>query len=147
MRDYKNINAWMYADDLTVAVYELTKSFPDEERYSLVNQLRRAAYSVPANIAEGASRNSKKDYLHFLYIARGSAAEVEYFIHLSNRLQYIDERQAEDISEFVDRTQSCLYGLIKAVEKEVGPVRRNAAKLSSFLVLTIAGLTLRYATS
>ena len=71
MRDYTKIDAWRLADDLTVAVYERTRSFPKEEMYGLTSQLRRASYSVPANIVEGASRESKKDYLHFLYIARG----------------------------------------------------------------------------
>ena len=70
MRDYTKIRAWQMSDDLTVAVYQATRCFPDEERYALTNQIRRAAYSVPANIVEGSSRDSKKDYLHFLYIAR-----------------------------------------------------------------------------
>src|SRR5207249_3664946 len=76
MRDYTKIKAWRLADDLTVAVYERTRSFPKEEMYGLTSQLRRASYSVPANIVEGASRESKKDYLHFLYIARGSLSEA-----------------------------------------------------------------------
>src|SRR4029079_12676811 len=95
MRDYTKIEAWRLADDLTVAVYECTRSFPREEIYGLTSQLRRAAYSVPANIVEGASRESKKDYLHFLYIARGSLSETQYFIHLAGRLtifSYIELR-------------------------------------------------------
>ncbi|HKI68980.1 MAG TPA: four helix bundle protein [Verrucomicrobiae bacterium] len=76
MRDYRKIEAWMLSDDLTVAVYEQTRSFPCEEMYGLTSQLRRASYSVPANIVEGSSRESKKDYLHFLYIARGSLSET-----------------------------------------------------------------------
>jgi four helix bundle protein len=75
MRDYTKIDAWRLADDLTVAVYEQTRSFPREEVYGLTNQLRRASYSVPANIVEGTSRESKKDYLHFQYTARGSLSE------------------------------------------------------------------------
>jgi four helix bundle protein len=86
MRDYTKIEAWRLADDLTVVVYERTRSFPREEIYGLTSQLRRAAYSVPANIVEGASRESKKDYLHFLYIARGSLSETQYFIHLARQL-------------------------------------------------------------
>ena len=91
MRDYTKIEAWKLADDLTVAIYERTKSFPKEELYGLTSQIRRAAYSVPANIAEGASRESKKDYLHFLYIARGSLSEAQYFIHLAQRLGYLSD--------------------------------------------------------
>ncbi len=79
MRDYTKIEERRLADDLTVAVCEGTRSFPREEIYGLTSQLRRAAYSVPVNIVEGASRESKKDYLHFLYIARGSLSETQYF--------------------------------------------------------------------
>jgi four helix bundle protein len=76
MRDYRKIDAWRLADDLTVFIYRKTGSFPREEIYGLTSQLRRASYSVPANIVDGATRDSKKDYLHFLYIARGSLSET-----------------------------------------------------------------------
>jgi len=95
MRDYTKIEAWRLADDLTVAVYEQTRSFPKEEIYSLTSQLGRASYSVPANIVEGASRESKRDYLHFLYIARGSLSEAQYFIHLAERLGYLPSEAAD----------------------------------------------------
>jgi four helix bundle protein len=87
MRDYTKIKAWQLADDLTVAIYKATKSFPKDEMYALTSQVRRAAYSVASNIVEGSSRSSKKDYLHFLYIARGSLSETRYFVHLSKRLE------------------------------------------------------------
>jgi four helix bundle protein len=92
MRDYTKIEAWRLKDDLTVAIYERTRCFPREEIYGLTSQLRRAAYSVPANIVEGASRESKKDYLHFLYIARGSLSETQYFIRLARRLNFVVRR-------------------------------------------------------
>jgi len=120
MRDYKNILAWKKADDLTVAVYEATRSFPKDEVYSLTSQLRRAAYSVPANIAEGASRSTQKDYLHFLYIARGSAAEVAYFIHLAHRLGYLNDDVHARLAELADEAARVLTGLIRSVEKELG---------------------------
>ena len=66
MRDYTKIMAWRLADDLTVAIYERTRGFPKEEMYGVTSQIRRSSFSVPANIAEGASRNSQKEYLHFL---------------------------------------------------------------------------------
>ena len=119
MRDFKNIVAWKKSDDLAVAVYEATRSFPKDEVYSLTSQLRRAAYSVPANIAEGASRNTQKDYLHFLYIARGSAAEVAYFIHLSRRLGYLDPNVHDWLAGQADETSRVLTGLLRSVEKEI----------------------------
>ena len=118
MRDYKKIDAWRLADDLTVAVYEKTAEFPREERYGLTSQVRRAAYSVPANIAEGSSRESKRDYLHFLYIARGSLSEAQYFIHLAHRLRYLTPNDSDNLASQVHATFACLHGLIRAVEKE-----------------------------
>jgi four helix bundle protein len=120
VRDYTKIDASRLADDFTVAVYERTRGFPKEELYGLTSQLRRAAYSVPANTAEGASRESKKDYLRFLYIARGSLAETRYFIHLAQRLGYLSESEAAQLEAKGRETFGCLYGLIRAVEKESG---------------------------
>src|SRR2546422_5036048 len=120
MRDYTKIEAWKLADDLTVAVYESTRSFPREELYGLTSQLRRAAYSVPANIAEGSSRESKRDYLHFLYISRGSLSESQYFIHLAHRLGYLPSDESDQLHAWTKQTFGCLHGLIRAVEKESG---------------------------
>lgn len=118
MRDYTRIKAWKLSDDLTVAVYEATRLFPKEELYGLTSQLRRAAYSVPANIAEGASRATKRDYLHFLYIARGSLSETQYFIHLAQRLGYLKPTDGQRLVDEVESTFTCLHGLINAVERE-----------------------------
>lgn len=119
MRDYKKIMAWQLSDDLTVAIYEATRAFPREEVYGLTSQLRRAAYSIPANIAEGASRSGLKDYLNFLFIARGSCSEAQYFIHLAMRLGYLDEKPGEILSTNADEVGRTLTGLIKCVQKEL----------------------------
>jgi four helix bundle protein len=137
MRDYTKIEAWKLADDLTVAVYGRTQSFPKEEVYGLTSQLRRASYSVPANIAEGSSRESKKDYLHFLYIARGSLSETQYFIHLSQRLGYLNAQEADVLIGQTKQTFACLHGLIKAVEKESGKFAKMVATIASLLVLSV----------
>jgi four helix bundle protein len=137
MRDYTKIEAWKLADDLTVAVYERTRSFPREEAYGLTSQLRRASYSVPANIVEGSSRESKKDYLHFLYIARGSLSETQYFIHLSRRLGYLSAEEADELHGHTKQAFGCLHGLIRAVEKETGKLSRVAAALTSLLALSL----------
>src|ERR1700736_4924964 len=113
MRDYTKIEAWRLADNLTVTVYKNTRSFPKEEMYGLRSQLRRASYSVPANIVEGASRESKKDYLHFLYIARGSLSETQYFIHLARRLDYLPSEKADALHEQTKLAFACLHGLIR----------------------------------
>lgn len=135
MRNYRNIKAWALSDDLTVNIYDATKGFPREEIYGLTSQLRRAAYSVPANITEGASRKTKKDYLHFLYIARGSLSEADYFVHLAHRLNFLEEKNKAALDAQVGECRACLIGLIQAVEKEAGSLGRTAAKISSWLVL------------
>jgi four helix bundle protein len=118
MRDYTKIRAWQLADDLAVAVYEATKAFPREEVYGITSQLRRAAVSVPANIVEGSSRGTKKDYLHFLYIARGSLSETQYFLHLSQRLGYLEHQQEDEFASLTKQTFACLHGLIRSAQSE-----------------------------
>lgn len=138
MRDYTKIRAWQLADDLTVAVYESTRSFPREEVYGLTSQLRRASYSVPANIVEGSSRESKKDYLHFLYISRGSLSETQYFIHLARRLGYLRSENADALHEQTKFAFACLHGLIQAVEKETGKLGKVVATITSLVVISLA---------
>ncbi len=135
MRDYTKIESWKLADDLTVAVYERTRSFPKEEIYGLTSQLRRASYSVPANIVEGSSRESKKDYLHFLYIARGSLSETQDFIHLAGRLRYLSSEEVAKLHEQTKLRFGCLHGLIKSVEKEAGTISKVVATITSLLAI------------
>jgi four helix bundle protein len=118
MRDYRKIEAWKLADDLTVAIYQVTRSFPSTELYGLTSQLRRAAYSVPSNIAEGSSRDSQKDYLHFLHIARGSLSETQYFLHLSHRLDYLPSADYTTLDTQVTETFRKLHGLIQSVKQQ-----------------------------
>ena len=120
MRDFRKIEAWRLTDDLEAAVYRMTRRFPKEEVYGLTSQIRRSAVSAPANIVEGSARETKKDYLHFLHVSRGSLAETQYFIHLARRLEYVASPEADDVEELSRRAYACLHGLIKAVEKEAG---------------------------
>jgi four helix bundle protein len=118
MRDYTKIGAWKLADDLTMAIYQATQLFPKEEIYGITSQIRRAACSVPANIVEGSARETMKDYLHFLHISRASLSETQYFVHLSHRLGYLSDADAERLVGQTRQTFACLHGLIKAVETE-----------------------------
>lgn len=136
MRDYKKIEAWKLADDLAVAVYQVTKLFPKEELYGLTSQLRRAAVSVASNIAEGSARESQKDYLHFLYIARASLTEVQYLLHLAGRLGYRNEMDGDPLQ--VRRVFACLHGLVRSVERETSKVGRMVASVMSAIVLCVA---------
>jgi len=120
VRDFWKIQAWHLADNFTVAIYEASQSFPREESYGMTSQIRRASSSVPANIVEGSARGTKREYLHFLHIARGSLAETQYLVHLASRLGYLDEALAQTLEGEGRATFACLHGLIRAVEQDVG---------------------------
>ena len=119
MRDFKNIKAYQFADSLVLAVYKATKVFPKEEIYGLTAQLRRAAVSVAANIVEGSSRQHQKDYLHFLYMARGSAAEAGYLLSVVFRIGFLTIGEYEKLDELAKQTARTLYGLISSIEKDI----------------------------
>ena len=115
MRDPHKLKAFELADKLAVEVYQETRSFPKEELFGLVSQMRRAAVSVPSNIAEGCGRSSEKEYLHFLSIAYGSLKELEYQISLAKKLRFLDGEA--DLTDCADETARVLNGLIKALKK------------------------------
>ncbi|MEE9367557.1 MAG: four helix bundle protein [Pontiella sp.] len=119
MRDFRKIKAWQLADELTLQLYTITKRFPKEELFALTSQLRRAAYSVPSNIAEGAGRRTVKDFLRFLDIAKGSINEVQYFVHLASRLHYLTKDDASSLTVAADEVAKCLSGYMKAIESDL----------------------------
>ena len=119
-RRFHNIRAWQLADDLAFDVYEATRAYPSEERYGVVSQMRRASVSVAANIAEGSGRSSAREYLQFLAIAKGSLAEVRYYLHLSRRLRYLEETQHRQLDQLCDEASRVLYGLMCAVRGQKG---------------------------
>ncbi len=90
MRDYKQFLVWQKGHKSTLAIYKTTEDFPKQEQYGLINQIRRAAYSIPANISEGSGRTSEAEFARFLEIALGSANEVAYFILLAHDLNYLE---------------------------------------------------------
>lgn len=104
MKSHKDLTVYKNSIDYVVTIYNLTKSLPDEEKYGLTSQLRRAAVSVPSNIAEGAARHSKKEFCRFLYIALGSLAETETQLEIASRLGFISDLKAiEDQSIYIRR--------------------------------------------
>lgn len=94
VRSFRDLRVWSSGIDLVAAVYDLTRTFPKHEVYGLAGQMQRAAVSVPANIAEGHSRNNLREYVHFVGIARGSLAEVETYIEVASRLGYASSEQS-----------------------------------------------------
>jgi four helix bundle protein len=114
--DHKDLDVWKAGIDLALLIYETTKGFPREEVYSLTSQIRRAALSVPSNIAEGAARNSDKEFIQFLYIALGSLAEVETQVIIAERLGYINDPMS--LYDKVRSIKQMLLGLIKHLKNK-----------------------------
>ena len=117
VRSYRDLLAWQEAMSLAEQVYLLVVSLPANERFELSAQLRRAAVSIPSNIAEGYARESAASYVHFLKIARGSLREIETQILLAQRLHLIGEELAAPGLVQCDKVGRLLHGLIKSVEK------------------------------
>lgn len=114
-RDFRKIIAWRHAYDLALSIYRATAEFPSSERYGITAQVRRAATSVAANIAEGSSRSSRTDYLRFLEIALGSLRECECFLMLSRDLQYLESAQFDELNGHADEAARTLTGLMSSV--------------------------------
>jgi four helix bundle protein len=115
---FYTIAAWQRGDDLAVKIYQTTQNFPRHELYGLTSQLRRAAVSVPANIAEGSGRRTIRDYIRFLYNAKGSLTELEYLIHISHRLGYVTDEDFLKLRVDLRRTAGALLGFIRFKERE-----------------------------
>ena len=112
--DHKNLDAWKKSIDLVEMIYKLSALFPDEERYGLTSQIRRAAVSVPSNLAEGAARNSKKEFLNFISISLGSLAEVETQVIIARRLNFCEP--ANDFDQ-INEVRALIIGLRNYLRK------------------------------
>jgi len=114
---HKSLEAWKRSMSLVEDIYKLTVNFPSEEKFGLVSQMRRAAISVPSNIAEGAADRTKSQFSNYLSIAIGSLAELDTQIELSKNLELINEIAFEEISEKINSTKALVYGLRKSLQK------------------------------
>jgi four helix bundle protein len=115
MKTHKDLDVWNYSIDLVTELYQITAKFPKEETYGLSSQMRRAAVSIPSNIAEGAARNHKNEFRQFLYISLSSAAELETQLIISERLSYISKNQNENLIDKLNTISRMLQGLIKSI--------------------------------
>ncbi len=116
---YEELEVWQQAMDWVILVYQETRRFPREEIYGLTSQIRRAAVSVPSNIAEGQGRRSTKEFLNHLAIARGSLFEVETQVKLATRLDYLTHERTRAILDNSRTVGRLLNGLIRALEKKL----------------------------
>jgi four helix bundle protein len=116
IKTHRDLDVWKTAMDFAVALYKLTESFPRDEKYGLVSQIRRAGISVCSNIAEGAGRNHSKEFIQFLYMALGSASEIETQLEIATRLGYIKDNTPE--TETLVRVRKMLVKLIQAIRRK-----------------------------
>ena len=112
---WKDLEVWQVSHNLVLEIYHLLKNFPYEERFTLCDQIKRAAYSIPSNIVEGHSKHSKKEFIKYLYISRGSLEELRYFLLLSLHIDYINEEIYNSMESNCTHASKMLNGLLKSL--------------------------------
>jgi len=115
MQNYRALKVWQKAHVFTLDIYKITQTFPKTETYSLVNQMKRSASSIPTNIAEGCGRNSNSDLAYFLNIALGSSNEIDYQVLLVKDLGYISQESYETLESQIGEIKAMLINLISKV--------------------------------
>ena len=119
-QNYQDLIVWQKSIDLVTAVYVVTRTFPRDEVYALTSQLRRAAVSVPSNIAEGQGRATKGEFRQFLCQARGSLYEVQTQLHIARKLGYIDDEKAKEVASSSTQVAQLLNGLLRSLKESRG---------------------------
>ena len=118
-KPHKNLEAWKQSIDLVVEIYRTTQHFPGQETYGLSNQIRRAAVSIPSNIAEGAARQTKKEFTNFLHIAQASLSELDTQVELASRLGYLSNKSLSDLDQTMERIDKMITGLIRHLNRAI----------------------------
>ncbi len=119
MTDYRKLEVWKLSHQLTIEIYIITKEFPSEEKYGLISQMRRSAYSIPTNIAEGSGYNSDPQFLRFINIALGSSSELEYQLELAKDLGYISKENYLNLSKKADLIRRMIFKLSSKVNSRI----------------------------
>ena len=119
MRPHEKLDVWRKAIEFVLEVYKATESFPKEEKFGLTSQVRRAAVSIPANLAEGAARSSRKEFAHFISNAQGSASEAETELLIAHRLGYLSETKYYLLREAHDDLGKMLNGLARNIQQRI----------------------------
>jgi four helix bundle protein len=118
-KPHKKLDAWKNGIELTVRAYRLTGNLPDAEKFGLTSQMRRAAVSIPSNVAEGAAKNTKKQFIQFLHTAQGSLAELDTQVVICKELGYFSDTEIALINEKMERESKLISGLIKFLKKKL----------------------------
>ena len=117
VKSFHDLVAWQKAMELVTEIYQVSQKFPKEEIFGLTSQIRRAAVSIPSNIAEGGGKSSTGEFQQFLYHARGSLAEVETQLIIATNLDYLEKQEISHIMELIGRVGRLLHGLLSAIKK------------------------------
>jgi four helix bundle protein len=115
VKDYKDLKVWQKGIEIVDKIYSITDSFPKEELYGLVIQMRKAAVSIPSNVAEGFVRHHGKEYKQFLYISLGSCAELDTQLIIANKRNYLTKKKLEELSEDINHESRMLASLISKI--------------------------------
>jgi four helix bundle protein len=119
-KPHKRLEAWKQSMDLVIEIYRTTEGFPSQEIYGLTNQIRRAAVSIPSNIAEGAARQTKKEFSNYLHMAQGSLSELDTQIELARRLGYLDAKSWSALDTRMEQIDKMISGLIRHLSRKSG---------------------------
>ena len=137
VKSYRDLDTWQVGMDVVEKTYRLTALFPDTERFGLCSQMRRAAVSVPSNVAESHGRGLVRGCLYFLSVSIGSTAELDTQLEAARRLRFVSAEQSNDLQSSIDRVRQLLYGLQREKERQLAtPV----TSVIVFLLLTSVGL-------
>ena|ERR1700756_501943 len=128
MRNYRDLQTWDKAHKLTLDLYKISQRFPKEEVYGLTSQLRRAASSIGANLAEGCGRQTNSEFARFIKISMGSASELDYHLLLAHDLGFLDKATYQYVSKSVVEVRKMLASLLTTVEIETQPRAKAVAK-------------------
>ena len=120
-KPHKKLNLWSDAVDLAQQIYKVTERFPSNEQFGLTSQVRRAAVSIPSNLAEGVVRQTKKEFLNFLHIAKGSLSELDTQLEIARRLEYLDQARWEALDERFEQIDRMLSGLVRSLRCRNNP--------------------------
>lgn len=118
MKTHKDLEAWKRSLDFVTEIYKLTTTFPPDERYGLTNQIRRAAVAIPSNIAEGAARDYDKEFIQFLYIALGSASEIETQLTIAFNLGFLSDGDFKNLIAQQETISKLIMGMVKYLKNK-----------------------------
>ncbi len=118
LRTHKDLDVWKEGIDLVAKIYEIIRGFPKEEKYGLVDQIKRSVVSIPSNIAEGAARNSKKEFIQFLFVSLGSISELETQLIIADRLGFLSDKE---VFSLIEKEKYKLLGLIRHLRGNAYP--------------------------